>query len=197
MIAVIVRYKRRIPPQPPDEWSASNRRALEAVVGVGSVRRPVHLPSVIARHPSFLPAYLDWAKAIALRGVLSPRHNGILALRTAYRCGSEFEWGVHARYALDRGSSEDEIAAVAQGEAAPLWGAIERALLRAVDELCDHAVIGDATWSELAACFDSAALLEIVFIVGHYTMLSLVANSAGVQPEPDWPAFPGSVQASP
>jgi hypothetical protein len=29
-----------------------------------------------------------------------------------------------------------------------------------------------------------------VFVVGHYTMLSMVANSAGVPPEPDWAPLP-------
>jgi hypothetical protein len=37
--------------------------------------------------------------------------------------------------------------------------------------------------------FPVEALLEIVFVVGHYTMLSMVANSAGVQPEPEWAAL--------
>jgi alkylhydroperoxidase family enzyme len=164
---------------------------LGAVVGVGRVPRPVHLPSVIAQHPTYLPPYLSWAKAIALDGVLSPRHNEILALRTGYRCRSNFEWGVHTQYALGRGClNEEEIAAVAHGPGAPRWDPIEQALLRAADELHEDAVIGDTTWNELARVFDHAALLEVVFVVGHYTMLSMVTNSAGVQPEAGWPSVP-------
>ena len=42
----------------------------------------------------------------------------------------------------------------------------------------------------LAANYDAAALVEIVFVVGHYTMLSMVANSVGVPPEPGWSPLP-------
>jgi alkylhydroperoxidase family enzyme len=181
----------RIPPKDQLDWSEDDRRALDEVVGVGAVPRPIHLPSVIAQHPTFLPPYLQWAKAVALGGTLSPRHNELLALRTAYLCRSDFEWGVHTQYALGREClTVDEIAAVALSPASPTWSAIEQALLRSVDELHTNAVITDETWAQLAETFDAGALLEVVFVVGHYTMLSMVTNSAGVQPEAGWPRLP-------
>jgi alkylhydroperoxidase family enzyme len=181
----------RIPPQPPEQWSEATRTALGGVVEVGGVARPIHLPSVIAHHPTYLAPSLGWAKAIALDGVLSPRHNEILALRTAYLCQSDFEWGAHTRYALGRGClTNDEIDAVAHGPRSALWDEIERALLHAADELHEHASIGEVTWTQLASAFSHDAILETVFVVGHYTMLSMVANSAGVQLEPGWPTVP-------
>ncbi len=50
--------------------------------------------------------------------------------------------------------------------------------------------MGDATWAALAADHDDAALIEIVFVVGHYTMLSMLANSTGVPAEPHWDPLP-------
>lgn len=178
----------RIPPQPPEQWSPSTQAALAGVVGVGAVRRPVHLPAVIAQHPSLLPPYLEWAKAVALQGVLPPRDNEVLALRTAWRCGSAFEWGVHTQYALGRGClTAAEIEAIAAEIATGPWTAYERALLTAADELHDHQTVSDATWAALA--LDHAGHLEVLFIVGHYTMLCMVTNAAGVAPEPSWPAL--------
>ena len=46
------------------------------------------------------------------------------------------------------------------------------------------------TWDALAERFDDAQLLEITFIVGNYTMLSMVANATGVPLEDDLPAMP-------
>ena len=65
---------------------------------------PAAPPAVgdLARHPTFLPPYMTWAKAITLHGVLDRRANALLALRTGYLCGSEFEWGVHAQTAQPR-----------------------------------------------------------------------------------------------
>lgn len=175
----------RIAAQPPAEWSPATRAELDDVVTLGS-SRPVHLPAVIAHHPTLLGPYLGWAKAIALRGVLSRRQNALLALRTAWNSDSEFEWGKHVDTASLAGLSSAEIAAVADGPRNAIWGAADAALLRAADELRSHHTVLDETWDELREQHGPDALVEICLIVGHYTMLSMLANAAGVRPEPDW-----------
>jgi len=181
----------RIPPQPPEEWDEATRAELGGIVAVGSMRRPVHLPAVVARHPNLLAPYLAWAKAVALHGVLSRRDRELLALRTAYLHRSEFEWGVHHHYALAPGGlTAEEVAAIDAGADAERWTPTERALLRAADDLHATSTVSDATWDELSDAFGDAALLEVVFVVGHCSMLSMVANATGVQPEPGWPSLP-------
>jgi 4-carboxymuconolactone decarboxylase len=171
----------RVPPQPPEAWSGQTRQVL----GAAPQRGRLHLPAVVAWHPTLLAPYMAWATAVARQGVLSPRDNALLALRTALRCGSEFEWGVHVAHGE---LTADEVARVAEGPGAG-WPARDAELLRAADELHDRSGVGDGTWEALSAVFPTDALLEIVFVVGHYTMLSMVANSAGVQPEPAWPGL--------
>ena len=53
----------------------------------------------------------------------------------------------------------------------------ERSLLQAADELHRDQSITDATWSALVAQHDRAALVELLYVVGQYTMLSMVANA--------------------
>ena len=185
----------RIPPQAPPRWSEATRAVFGAVdpvpaVGDGPTARPLHLPAVVAHHERLLGPYMAWATAVARGGVLAPRDSALLALRTALRCGSDFEWGVHAASALSRaGLSDDDVARVARGPDAA-WSTRDAALIRAADELHDIQAVSDATWDTLARSFATDALLEIVFVVGHYTMLAMVANSAGVQPEATWPRLP-------
>ena len=180
----------RIAPQPREEWSAATREQLGSVVHTGAPR-PVRLPAVIARHPSLLAPYLEWAKAVALRGVLSPRENALLALRTGFLWGSAFEWGVHAETAPVRaGLTPEELASVAAGPDAPGWSSRERALLQAADELVEHGTVDDETWATLAGHLDHAALVETVLTVGHYSMLSMLANATGVAPAPEWQPLP-------
>lgn len=170
----------RITPQPPEEWHDDARAALAQVVPTGSPR-PVRLPAVIARHPTLLPPYLEWAKAVALRGVLAPRDAALVVLRTGHRWSSAFEWAVHADTVTVRGLLDaDELAAVRVGAADDTWSAHERALLRAVDELVDHGTVLDATWATLASELDEAGLVELVLTVGHYSMLSMLANAVGL-----------------
>jgi len=194
----------RIPPQAPDAWGAATRAEFDRVAPVGTPgtagqpsppSKPLHLPSVIAHHPTLLPPYLTWAKAVALGGVLPRRDSTLLALRTALRCDSEFEWGVHAETAVLRaGLSADEVVRVASGPDDPAWSSSDASLLRAADELHDRNTISDDTWNALGRRYDDAERIEIVFVVGHYTMLSMLANSVGAAPEARWadiPAVPG------
>jgi 4-carboxymuconolactone decarboxylase len=185
----------RIAGQAPEEWSESTLAEFASVDP--AARHRLHLPSVIATHPTFLPPYMTWAKAVALSGVLERRDNALLALRTGLRCDSEFEWGVHAETAVLRaGLSAEDVARVAAGPDAPGWSARDAALLRAADELHDIHTISDDTWQALGEHFTPDALLEIAFVCGHYTMLSMVANTVGVRPEEQWAPLPESTSPS-
>jgi 4-carboxymuconolactone decarboxylase len=179
----------RIAGQGPDEWSESTRAEFASVDE--AARHRLHLPSVIATHPTFLPPYMTWAKAVALSGVLERRDNALLALRTGFRCDSEFEWGVHAETAVLRaGLTTEEVARVAAGPDAAGWSLRDAALLRAADELQDDHTISDDTWQTLGEFFTADALMEVAFVCGHYTMLSMVANTVGVEPEEQWQPLP-------
>ena len=73
-------------------------------------------------------------------------------------------------------------------KAGPMPGstADDDVLLRAVDELIDDQFIGDATWVLLARRFSEQQLIDLVFTVGQYNMVSMALNSFGVQLEDDY-----------
>ncbi len=144
------------------------------------VRQPARTMAVLARQPDLLSPFLGWAAALALNGVLSHRDHELVALRAASNCRSEFEWVEHVEYAREAGLTDDEVALVAEPIANGSWSAAERALLTAVDELHRNHDVTDATWAALTEHYDAPALVEILFVVGQYTMLSIVANAAGI-----------------
>jgi 4-carboxymuconolactone decarboxylase len=143
-------------------------------------KEPARTMAILARQPDLLSPFLGWAAALALNGVLSHRDHELLALRAASNCGSAFEWIEHAEYARAAGLTDAEIAAVAQTLDDGAWTEAERSLLRAADELHRDHDVADSTWAVLAEHYDAAALVEILFVVGQYTMLSMVANAAGI-----------------
>jgi 4-carboxymuconolactone decarboxylase len=143
-------------------------------------REPARTMAILARQPELLPPFLGWAAALALQGVLSHRDHELLALRVASNCGSEFEWIEHVEYARAASLTDEEIARVANRVDDGTWTEAERALLGAADELTTDHDITDATWAILARRYDQPALVEILFVVGQYTMLSMVANAAGL-----------------
>ena len=143
-------------------------------------REPARTMAVLARQPDLLSPFLGWAAALALNGVLSHRDHELLALRVASNCRSGFEWDEHTEYAREAGLSPEEIALVARPIDEGAWSVAERALLRATDELQVNHDIDDTTWAVLAEHYDAPALVEMLFVVGQYTMLSMVANAAGI-----------------
>ena len=111
-----------------------------------------------------------------------------MILRTAYRCGADYEWGQHVAIGRAAGLTDDEIQRIAEGPDAG-WTAEDAAKLRAVDELTDDHRISDATWSALAAVFDEQQLIELPMLSGHYALLAGALNSFGVQTEGPLPAL--------
>jgi len=162
----------------PDELRDDVAQLLPLIAPPG--REPARTMAVLARQPDLLSPFLSWAAALALQGVLSHRDHELLALRVASNCGSKFEWEEHAEYARQAGITDDEIALVARALDDGDWTDAERALLAAADELAIDCDITDATWAALARHYDAPALVEILFVVGQYTMLSMVANAAGI-----------------
>lgn len=189
----------RIRPTRPAEWSdtvrallggtAQNVAELEGDAEEGS-SGTLNILCTIAHHEDLLGPFLGFAAALAMKGTLSRRISELLALRAAWNCRSAFEWGHHVIYARAAGLSDAEIAAIAAGPGDPRWSAEDRALLNAADELHARQDIGDDTWAALRPHLSDAQLVELPFVVGNYTMLSMVANATGVPLEEELPPLP-------
>ncbi len=196
----------RLAPLEPEQWDARTRELLGGTVAPvaaledrsGKGTEPPNILKTIAHHPRLLEPFLGFAAALAARGALPRRASELLALRAAWNCRSAFEWGHHVIYARAAGLRDEEIQRVARGPAAPGWSAEDRTLLVAADELHRGKDVSDATWQQLRERWVEAQLVEIPFVVGNYTMLSMVANTTGVPLEPDLPALPDAdVEAAP
>jgi hypothetical protein len=79
------------------------------------------------------------------------------------------------------GVTADEIDQVRIGPTHPGWEAFDAALLAAVDELHDTGRVADGTWTTLAARYSTEQMLDLLFTVGNYHLVSFVLNSCGVQ----------------
>ena len=142
-------------------------------------RGPIPTVAVLAHTPALFGPFLGWASALALEGALPKRDHELIALRAIHHCHSEFERVEHSEFARDLGISEVELARLDHdhGADAPEWAEHEAALLRATDELATSCSISDATWGALARHYAPGQLVEIPFVAGQYTMLSMVANA--------------------
>jgi alkylhydroperoxidase family enzyme len=172
------------------ELLAGTAGPVEEMEGGEGESGTLNILRTIAHHPALLEPFLGFAQAIALRGVLSRRVSELLALRAAWNSRSAFEWGHHVVFARAAGLREEEIDRIATGPAHPGWTEADRLLLEAADELHAEQDLSDATWSKLREHMSAAEPVEIPFVVGQYTMLSMVANATGVPLEDGLPPLP-------
>jgi hypothetical protein len=61
------------------------------------------------------------------------------------------------------------------------WAPFDANLLRAVDELHKDAFISDQTWAALSERYNGKQLMDVVFAVGQYQLVSMSLNTFGVQ----------------
>lgn len=180
----------RVAPLPESEWD-DEVRGLLAGTGLGG-GRPLHIFTTLAHHPKLLKRWLVFGSHLLAKSTLPARERELAILRVGWLCRAEYEWGQHVLIARGSGLSEEEIERVARGPDAPGWDAFDATLLRAVDELHADAFVGDATWRALAARYDVRQLLDFVFTVGQYTLVSMALNTLGVQRDPGVPGFPAA-----
>lgn len=177
----------RVTPLPRAEWDPEVSEILAATQMSGRV---LNIFQTLARHPKLLKRWLVFGNHVLAKSTLSPRERELLILRTGWNCGAEYEWGQHVLIGKQVGLTDDEIDRVTGGPEAAGWAAPDADLLRAADELHRDNRIGDATWSALAARYKTQQLIDLVFTVGQYTLVSMALNSLGVQLDEGIAGFP-------
>jgi 4-carboxymuconolactone decarboxylase len=132
-----------------------------------------------------------WRKAIA-RSTCSKRvcETELVILRTSWDCNADYDWAHHVPAAQRAGLSDEEILRISKGPSAAGWSRSDALLLQATDELHRDQRITEATWSALAEHYNEQQLMDLVFVVGQYTMVSMFLNSAQVQLEPGMKGLP-------
>jgi 4-carboxymuconolactone decarboxylase len=189
----------RLRPLSDTEWSpevaallGGTRDRVAVLEGGTPSERPktLNILRTLAHHPKLLGPFLGFATVIGQDGALPRRDSELLALRASWNCRSEFEWGHHVEYARVAGLSDEEIARIPRGPSSKGWSEADRALLLAADQLHAAQQIRNEVWAQLAARYSEAQLVEIPFVVGQYTMLSMVANSTGVALEKGYDRLP-------
>jgi alkylhydroperoxidase family enzyme len=150
----------------------------------------LNIMKTMANHPKLAEAWGPFAGYILRENTLPPRDRELLILRIGYLCGAEYEWGHHSRLAKQVGLTDEEILRVTQGPETAGWSSFERALLRAADELHKNATISERTWAYLDARYDEKQLMDVVFTVGEYNLVSWALRSFRVPMEEGLEGFP-------
>jgi 4-carboxymuconolactone decarboxylase len=179
----------RIAPLEPDAWDPKQREQLlgNRPAEMGAPDAPVfNIFKTLANHPKLAEAFSVWGGQVLFRSSLPARERELAILRVGWKARATYEW--HHHVAIGRDHAGLTAADFDKCKAGPAPGstADDDVLLRAVDELMDDHFISEATWALLAKRFSQQQLIDLVFVVGQYNMVSMALNSFGVQLEDDY-----------
>ena len=126
------------------------------------------------------------------RGSITLREREIVIDRTTWRCGSEYEWGVHVAFFGARvGFGDEEVAGLCcDNPDANTFTPRERMLLRLCDELHATATVSDALWTQLATEYTPEQLVELVVLAGLYHGIAFATNAFAIPLEGFGARFP-------
>jgi len=155
----------------------------------------LNVMTTLARHPKLFERFIPFGLYVLREQTLPDRAREILILRIGWLCQAKYEFGQHTLMGKDVGLKDEEILRITKGPDDPGWSKFDAALIRAVDELYYDAIISDATWKVLAERYNEKQLMDVIFTVGDYNVVSWALNSMGVQLEEGVPGFPeGSIK---
>ena len=136
--------------------------------------------AVLMNHPRLFKAWGGLGRYIlSEEQSLAPRDREIAILRIGWLNQAQYEWEQHSDIGRTVGLSEDEIECIKKGPKAG-WGRHDAALVQAADDLFENSVVSDATWHTLSERYNTQQMMDLVFTIGTYNLLSWALNSLGV-----------------
>lgn len=181
----------RIGPLPREEWTDEAREVFAYWEGPDARENGSRSNTMmtLANHPSLALASLDFGKYLLVNSSLSARQKELVILRVAARYDSAYQWAHHVHSARQIGMTDEEFDALQAGSVVAAWPEDEKALVRAIDQLCDTGRIDDPTWAVLAEAMDRRGLMDFLYSVGFFTMNAWAFGAMGVQLEPEFEQF--------
>jgi 4-carboxymuconolactone decarboxylase len=139
----------------------------------GPLRVWIQSPA-LAEHAQALGAFCRYGSR------LPPRLSELAILIVGAHWRSGFEWHVHAPIAARAGVDGDAIEAIRVGRAPRLAQKDEQAVYAFSSELLNTKQVSDSTYALAIAQVGVEATVELVGILGYYTLISMTINAFGV-----------------
>jgi alkylhydroperoxidase family enzyme len=178
--------KPRIPALESDQWDQGAQELMKPFANRGRV---LNIFKTLANHPDLARRWMVFANHILGKSKLPVRERELIILRIGYLCQAGYEWGQHVLIAREAGMSDEEIRTARTGPDTPGLSDLDRLLLQATDELHADAHVSDATWQGLSEHLSTQQLMDVVFTVGQYNLVSMALNSFGVQADEGLPGW--------
>ncbi len=141
----------------------------------GAVTGPFHM---WLRSPTLAQRAQSLGEFLRYDTTLSPRLSELAILVTARFWTAQYEWHVHAKHAATAGLSAEVIAAIAERrDPASLLQPDEQAVYAFSVTLHERHSVDDATYAIAQKQLGEQGVVELVGLLGYYTMISMTLNT--------------------
>ena len=168
----------RMPPLSDAEMTAEQR---EAIADFKQTRGTLefHGPFVpLLRSPELLRNAQRVGEYLRYRSALPQHLRELAILVTARHWYQRYEWGIHAPIAAEAGVSGAIIAAVADGRRPAEMASDQATLHDFCVELLRNQSVSDPTYKAAVRHFTEHGVVDLVGILGYYSLLAMVMNTA-------------------
>lgn len=139
---------------------------------------------IMANHPPLGQAFNHFGKYFMMGHTLNKRQLEFVVLRVAVLVNSIYEWHNHVGYAIQEGITLEEIAQIRDfPNSDHKFTEEEVAILTACGELISSNNLSDETWDTLKKTLSQEQMMDLVFLIGHYVMVSWAISAFGVPVE--------------
>jgi alkylhydroperoxidase family enzyme len=147
---------------------------------------------ILLHSPRVAKAIQELLYAQLFGAALNGRLRELIIMRLGWATACDYEWAQHwisGQKAF--GCSADDLLAVREWQSSPRFGAVERAVLAATDEILATGAISSDTWALCQTHLGSPqACLELVTAITTWHLISQVARSLQIPVEADTPSWP-------
>jgi 4-carboxymuconolactone decarboxylase len=176
-VAAPARAQDRMPPIPADKLTDAQRKAIAEFTTARSA--DISGPFIpLLRSPEVMTRARAMGDYLRFRSSLPPRLSEFVILITARRWTQQYEWNAHQPLALQGGVKADVVKAIAEGRRPEPMAADEDAVYTLVEEVDRNRSVSDATYARAVAAVGEQGVVDTLGLVGYYTMLALVMNTA-------------------
>ena len=166
----------RIALTPPAEQTPAEREAIAEVVA--GLRGRVPAPMVAwLRNPELARRGQRLGELLRYETTLPPRLSELAILVTARHWDSHHEWTAHKREGLKAGMDPAVVEAIAARRPPPLRDDAEHAVFDVATSLFATRRVPDALYARAVAVLGERGVVELVGIVGYYSMVALTLNA--------------------
>src|SRR5262245_11358409 len=163
---------------------AQKKAAADHTAARGTLTGPW---SVLVRSPELMGRVRGLSDYVRFNSALPPRLSEFVILITARQWSQAYEWNAPYPLAVKGGLNPEIAKAIGDGRRPHGMAEDEEALYDFCTELLQNRSVSDATYARAVEKFGERAILDSIGLMGHYSLIGMVLNTARTPVEPGGP----------